>query len=274
MRLMKSTDFPLYRDLCAVSLVRQGASIAGTLRMTRSDIVSTSVDDALYLQLRDQLFPESRMAFPTDGGEILRPKKFSAHLAKMAHYAGLGPISGSPKTWSEEQFKRLEFWVQRQRYQVIFAGVFCAWCGLRPSEVATLRCSDIHLREKIICLRDTKSGTDQTGAIPDAVHVALVRYCAHIGRTDPLFVTRQGSMWDAGHVRAAVRQIGAELGYSDLTPRRLRTSVGTALARAGVHISVIQSQLRHCDPGTAMKYYIYTELDQNRAALNQLGKRS
>jgi len=242
--------------------------------MTRSDLVSTNADDVLYLQLRDEMFPESPMAFPTDEGETLRPKKFSAHLAKMADFADLGPISGSPKTWSADQFNQLAFWVNRQRYQAIFAGVFCAWCGLRPSEVATLRCSDIHLREKIISLRDTKSGTDQTGAIPDAVHVALVRYCAHIGQNAPLFVTRQGMMWNAGHVRAAVHQIGAELGYSDLTPRRLRASVGTALARAGVHISVIQSQLRHCDPGTAMKYYIYTELDQNRAALNQLGKRS
>ena len=123
MRLMKSTDFPLYRDLCVVSLVRQGASIAGTLRMTRSDIVSTSVDDALYLQLRDQLFPESRMAFPTDEGTTLRPQKFATHLAKMLHYANLGSISGSPKSWSEDEFKQLKFWVERQRFQVILSEI-------------------------------------------------------------------------------------------------------------------------------------------------------
>ncbi len=81
-------------------------------------------------------------------------------------------------------------------------------------------------------------------------------------------------MWDAVHVREAIHRIGLELGYEALTPRRLRTSVGTALARAGEHISVIQLQLRHKDPGTSLKYYIYTELDQTRQALNRLGKRS
>ena len=274
MRLTKWSDFPFYRDLCVASRIRQGASIAGTLRMTRSELVSTNADDVLYVQLRDAMFPESPMAYPTEGGAILRPKKFSAHLAKMTHYAGLGSIPGNPRGWSVNHFNQLAFWVNRQRHQVIFAGAFCAWCGLRPSEVATLRCSDVFLHEKLIRLRDTKSGVDQTSALPDEVHVALARFCAHLGRADPLFVTRQGMMWNAGHVRAAVRQIGAELGYNDLTPRRLRSSVGTALARAGEHVSIIQSQLRHRDPGTSLKYYVYVELDENRRALNRLGKRS
>ncbi len=272
MHLLKSDEMPLYRDISIIRLIRQGSRLTTILRMNRDEF-SEDIDSP-YFKLRDLMFPKSEIAFPTVDGTMLRPKKFSWHLIKMLRYAKLEYLSGNPSKWSIGEFEQLRFWVERQRFQAILSGAFCGWCGLRPSEVATLRSSDVHLREKLVRLRDTKSGTDQTSALPDEMHVALACYCSHLGRADPLFVTRQGRMWDAVHVREAIHRIGLELGYEALTPRRLRTSVGTALARAGEHISVIQLQLRHKDPGTSLKYYIYTELDQTRQALNRLGKRS
>lgn len=287
MSLRKSTDdIKDLRDLSAAWLVRStDVTLRRVLEITRSDILfdgkSILLGDVIlpvvptymleYLDRRDQFFPKTSLLFPTLEGRSFLPAKYSKQFKSLLKAAGLEGAVTHPKDLSDLQWaqvERIRFDKQRPRYQVILAGTLCSFLGLRPSEVAKLIKRDLDFGGLIIMLRDTKSQEDQQTPILPFMVTPLERYTSHLSESDPLFVRMSGHQWDRKDACNALVAYGRANGIQgQITPRRLRATLGKTLSDTGAPPALIAKLLRHKDAATSLRHYTQTEINQVRGYL-------
>jgi integrase len=70
-------------------------------------------------------------------------------------------------------------------------------------------------------------------------------------------------------VTRTIANWGEERGIENLTPRKLRASLGLTLARLKVDPGLIAKLLRHKDPATALRHYISYNLEEARQFLEK-----
>lgn len=140
--------------------------------------------------------------------------------------------------------------------------------GLRVSELAALRITDLHLDEKY--LRCVGKGNKErvvpfgdraqqmiTGYI-ELHRPALLRHHTH----DTLFVTRRGTGFSRKGIWKLIKTYTHKAGITKtVTPHTLRHSFASHLLEHGAQLRVIQEMLGHADIATTQ---IYTHVDQQR----------
>jgi integrase len=276
------------RDFAIMSCVRQSdLPVKRVLETRREDVLwddeSVLLQNTLikpiprvwgdYMSERDRLFPDSDLLFTTVDGNQYYPDKFGRRVRKLMDEAGVEATSPHPRRLTEKQYQaldKLRFNIQRQHYQIDLAVALCSYLGMRPSEVAKLEKRHIDFGAGLISLRETKSQEDQVLPLLSVFILPVRRFVRYLDRnTSPLFINTKGVKWERRDVTRTIANWGEERGIENLTPRKLRASLGLTLARLKVDPGLIAKVLRHKDPATALRHYDFEDVEEARQYLEE-----
>lgn len=139
-------------------------------------------------------------------------------------------------------------------------------CGLRVSELCTLRLSDVHFSQMQLRICG-KGGKERMVPLVDACKEQMERYLHEIRKPElvlsPLFfLSKRQKPLSRQYVWRLLKRYGLEAGLSvHFSPHSLRHSYATKLLESGTDLRLVQELLGHSDISTTQ---IYTHLDGTR----------
>lgn len=149
-------------------------------------------------------------------------------------------------------------------------------CGLRVSELISLRLSDIHKNEGIIRVIG-KGDKEQLVPIHDGALRVLLRYIQEVrihddplpGEEDIVFLSRRGKRLARSTVFTFIVQIARAVGITKkIGPHTFRHSFATALVNNGADLRVVQQLLGH-ESITTTEIYTHLNETQLRQAMEK-----
>lgn len=173
-----------------------------------------------------------------------------------------------PEVLTTEEVDRLEQAIdlskwEGQRNKAIIEVLFS--CGLRVSELVTLRLSDLYLEEHFVRVvgkgRKERLVPISESAIKQLQLWFIDRNLMDIkpGEEDYVFLNRRGAHLTRTMILIMIKRLGEEAGISKtISPHTLRHSFATALLAGGADLRSIQAMLGHESIGTTE---IYTHID-------------
>lgn len=188
-----------------------------------------------------------------DPSELLESPQLSDHL---------------PEVLTTEEVDRLEQAIdlskwEGQRNKAIIEVLFS--CGLRVSELVTLRLSDLYLEEHFVRVvgkgRKERLVPISESAVRQLQLWFIDRNLMDIkpGEEDYVFLNRRGAHLTRTMILIMIKRLGEEAGISKtISPHTLRHSFATALLAGGADLRAIQAMLGHESIGTTE---IYTHID-------------
>lgn len=188
-----------------------------------------------------------------DPTELLESPRIGEHLPEVLTLEEVDRL---------QQAIDLSKW-EGQRNKAIIEVLFC--CGLRVSELVSLKLSDLFLDEQYI--RVTGKGSKERlvpiseSAIKELNYWFLDRREMRIksGNEDYVFLNRWGSKLTRTMILIMIKRQAVSAGITKtISPHTLRHSFATALLKGGADLRVIQSLLGHEHISTTE---IYTHLD-------------
>jgi integrase/recombinase XerD len=180
------------------------------------------------------------------------------------------PVIGEhlPEVLSTEEVDMMEQAIdltkwEGQRNRAIIETLFS--CGLRVSELVTLRFNDIFAKERYLRIVG-KGGKERLVPISQqALHeIELWLYDRNAmnvkpGEEEYLFLNRRGAHLTRTMILIMIKRTAADAGITKtVSPHTLRHSFATALLKGGADLRAIQEMLGHEDIGTTQ---IYTHID-------------
>ena len=147
------------------------------------------------------------------------------------------------------------------RYRDVAILYLMLLCGLRSQETLSLTCRDVSWLEQRLHVRG-KGNKERVLPLPATAATAIQRYVSFERpsdcRTAALFVVLQGRnrgepMTPAG-LRSLFRRRRAHAALRNANPHRLRHTYGSAMAREGVTLPVLQRLMGHADGTTTLQY--------------------
>lgn len=191
----------------------------------------------------------------TDPSELLESPAQDEHLPEVLSTEEVDLL---------EQSIDLSKW-EGHRNRAIIEVLFS--CGLRVSELVTLRLSDLHIVDGEQFLRVMGKGSKER-LVPisqKAIHELGLwfedRNMMQIkpGEEDYVFLNRRGAHLTRTMILIMIKQQAAEAGITKtISPHTLRHSFATELLKGGADLRAIQMMLGHESIGTTQ---IYTHLD-------------
>ena len=173
-----------------------------------------------------------------------------------------------PEVLTTDEVDRLEQAIdltkwEGQRNKAIIEVLFS--CGLRVSELVTLRLSDLYLDDHFIRVVG-KGRKERLVPISESAAEQLrlwfddrCRMDIKPGEEDYVFLNRRGAHLTRTMILIMVKRLGAEAGIQKtISPHTLRHSFATALLEGGADLRAIQAMLGHESIGTTE---IYTHID-------------
>lgn len=129
--------------------------------------------------------------------------------------------------------------------------------GLRCSELAALRISDINLKTMEVRVLHGKGDKERTSYVNELALKCIERYLA--GRTDSddiLFRSRAkgGGFYTGNGLYSVICSIGKRAGVTGVHPHRFRHTMASRLAEKGMPIHEVQQLLGHTNLNTTMRY--------------------
>lgn len=173
-----------------------------------------------------------------------------------------------PEVLTTEEVDRLEHAIdlskwEGQRNKAIIEVLFS--CGLRVSELVTLRLSDLYLEEHFVRVvgkgRKERLVPISESAVRQLQLWFIDRNLMDIkpGEEDYVFLNRRGAHLTRTMILIMIKRLGEEAGISKtISPHTLRHSFATALLAGGADLRAIQAMLGHESIGTTE---IYTHID-------------
>jgi integrase/recombinase XerC len=119
--------------------------------------------------------------------------------------------------------------------------------GMRVSELASLRLSDVEINSGSILIRNGKGNKQRTVRIGAVVQKSLWRYLTLFrkGNKDNLFLTSTGQPLEADAIKLLIRRLGKRAGISGVHVHRLRHTFAISFLRAGGDIFSLKYLLGH-----------------------------
>lgn len=152
-----------------------------------------------------------------------------------------------------------------QRNKAIIEVLFC--CGLRVSELVTMRISDMYLKEKFIRVmgkgKKERLVPISESAIKEIEFWFADRNVMNIkpGEEDYVFLNRRGAHLTRVMIFTMIKRLAEEAGIKKkISPHTFRHSFATALLEGGANLRAIQEMLGHESIGTTQ---IYTHIDMH-----------
>lgn len=278
MNSLKLNEFRFLREMTIIYVIREtGYSVQKTLQLSTAEIPHLVSDQAVrymqeYLACRSKLFHGAVFLFPTEEGALFIPAKFKQNLRKLLELADQSTSPWHPAKLLECQVQallNLKFQYQRSKFQQILAAGLLGFLALRPGEVAKLKKEDVDLEREVLILRETKSQETQQTPIHKDLLPALRNYIRHLKPGEHLFIRSSKEPWTRKDVNLSIHDLGKAFGISDVSPRKMRSSVAHYLISIGVPMNVISEILRHKDKATAPRHYTHLyEIEAVRNATN------
>lgn len=153
-----------------------------------------------------------------------------------------------------------------ERNKVILETLFS--CGLRVSELVSLKISDLHPQAGILKVTG-KGNKERLVPFPASLSRMLENYMLHIrskvqvkhGEEDIVFLNRNGKRLTRVMVFIVVRDLAAKAGIrKTISPHTFRHSFATSLVEGGADLRAVQEMLGHESITTTE---IYTHLDRD-----------
>ncbi len=132
-------------------------------------------------------------------------------------------------------------------------------CGLRVSEVISLKKQDINFNENLIHVHLAKGRKDRFVKLPNSIKNELQHYCM-LYAEEILFPSQRGGKLTTATIQAVVETAAKKAKITkEVYPHLLRHSFATHLLEAGTDLRMIQKLLGHSDIKTTQ---IYTQISQ------------
>ncbi len=132
-------------------------------------------------------------------------------------------------------------------------------CGLRVSEIISLKKEDINFEENLIHIKLAKGKKDRFVKIPDSLTQELMAFCNLTG-TEILFPSARSGKLTKKTITKIVQNSAKKAGIKKrVYPHLLRHSFATHLLEQGTDLRIIQKLLGHSDIKTTQ---IYTQISQ------------
>lgn len=218
-------------------------------------------------------------------------------LPKVEKTKGNAVSDGNIETWTAEELKTILKGSEGHRLHLLL--VLAANTGCRIGELLALRYDDIedgvlHVNKQVVISDEftngVKSGqkieisTTKTKAsirsipLPDAVLEAVEAHAAwqrvemlrNGYRTNHLFTTQTGNLYDKHSLRTACNRLYKRLGVPCRSFHVYRHTFGTTLAKNGVPIQTVAALMGHADINVTREYYINVDTEDKTAAISKL----
>lgn len=188
-----------------------------------------------------------------DPTELLESPQMGSHLPEVLTTAEVDIL---------EQAIDLSKW-EGQRNKAIIEVLFS--CGLRVSELVTLKISNLYIEEHFIRVQG-KGNKERFVPISDSAIRQLQFWFIDRnqmkikpGEEDYVFLNRRGAHLTRTMILIMIKRLGADAGIEKtISPHTLRHSFATALLEGGADLRAIQTMLGHESIGTTE---IYTHID-------------
>lgn len=143
--------------------------------------------------------------------------------------------------------------------------------GIRKSNLANLRWSDISFENDTLVIPDTKNGTPQLIALG---HNELEILKDRRKNTTSVFVFpgRFDDNKPVNDLKRGWHSLRNRLGIPDCRMHDLRRSLGSALANSGTNIALVKSILHHKDQKTTLAHYAFATKDAEKRARESVQK--
>lgn len=162
-----------------------------------------------------------------------------------------------PKILTKEEIKKMIDLTLNIKHKLILKVIY--GCGLRVSEILSLKKQDINFEEKLIYIKLAKGKRDRFVKIPESLAEELKSYC-HLIQDEILFPSNRGGKLTKKTISKIVDNSAKKAGIlKEVYPHLLRHSFATHLLESGVDLRIIQKLLGHSDIKTTQ---IYTQISQ------------
>lgn len=163
-----------------------------------------------------------------------------------------------PKILTKEEISSMIKATNNTKHKLILKTLY--GCGLRISEIITLRKKDIDFNENLIHIRLAKGKKDRFVKIPDSLLEELQAYCK-LNSQEILFPSNHSGKLTKKAIGKIVENSAKKAGIAKKAyPHLLRHSFATHLLESGTDLRIIQKLLGHSDIKTTQ---IYTQISQN-----------
>ena len=160
-----------------------------------------------------------------------------------------------PDLLSKSEVKTIIELVDNEKYRVMLMLLY--GCGLRISEVNSLKVSDIDGERKTLKVREGKGGKDRFVLLPTSVLTILRHYWCHYHPTSWLFPSQRNKdeQLHLSSLRKQVKQAWRKSGIvKSCSPHSFRHAFATHQLEAGMSLHQLQHQLGHSDVKTTSRY--------------------
>lgn len=138
--------------------------------------------------------------------------------------------------------------------------------GLRRGELLNLKIEDVNLEERVIVVRDTKSGDDRSIPFEDETLIQQLRAVIGERESGYIFTSSTGNQWGYSSFAIVFKRHAVKCGLMGVTPHSLRHSYATHLARGGTQITELADLLGHKEIRTT-RQYMHSSPETLRAAV-------
>jgi integrase/recombinase XerD len=267
--LSANTRLAYGRDLAALAVYLQRQGVRDAAAMTRRQVLGFLVEQqrqgmAVATLARRLVAIKVFLGYLQAGGTV------AANVAEVMRSPRAG--RSLPRVLSPAEVDRLIAAAEGDGWEALrdraMLEAFYA-CGLRVSELATLRLSDVHLdagfvrctgkgeRQRVVPL-----GRRAEEAIRRYLRDARPRLARRSGAVEAVFLSRLGRPFTRQSLWALIVRHAREAGLDGrVSPHTLRHCFASHLLANGAPLRVIQEMLGHADIATTQ---IYTHVDANR----------
>lgn len=192
----------------------------------------------------------------TDPCELLESPQIGFHLPEVLSMEEIDNLISSIDLSTNEG----------QRNRAILETLYS--CGLRVSELCTLKLSDLYFDEGFIKVEGKGNKQRLVPISPRAIHEINLYFMDRnvidikTGYEDFVFISKRGKNISRIMVFHIIKELSESIGLKkNISPHTFRHSFATHLLEGGANLRAIQSMLGHESIGTTE---IYTHIDKNR----------
>lgn len=241
------------------------AGVAAFARFHKRSPELLGADDVRRFQLH--LRDDKHLSFSTYNTVTCALRFFYRHVmgAGDALVVGMVPFARKerklPSILSQDEVKAVLDSVEKHRDRVLITIAYA--CGLRVTEVATLKVADIDGKRMLVHVHSGKGKKDRLVPLAQSLLDLLRLWWKVMRPRDWLFPgMKPGSHVDTRTIQRAVRVAVLKAGINKkVTPHTLRHCFATHLLEAGTDLRIVQTLLGHSRIATTFRYHHVSRTD-------------
>lgn len=157
------------------------------------------------------------------------------------------------QSFSDVEIDAIRMCCKKTRDRAIIELLLCS--GIRVSELAALKISDVDFINKSALIREAKGGKQRVVYITDVCSMYLKDYLkTRKDNLDCLFLTKNKTAMTKDSIENSLKTLGKQSGVPNVHPHRFRRTFATNMYKRGMDIRSIQKLMGHTNINTTMIY--------------------